>query len=69
MSNNCPHCWEELTKTSLNRLFKNMLYDFKLICPSHECKKEIKYENMILHIQKECPYIEIPCPHKCGTKA
>ena len=68
-SKDCPHCRKIFTKTNLNRYVKNMLYEVKLTCPSDECKKEIKYGDMITHIQKECPHIEVSCPHNCVMKA
>ena len=44
-----------------------MLTDINLTCPAEECKKKMRYEEMMEHIKKECEFVELTCPG-CDTK-
>jgi len=50
----CPLCnVEPFEEGRLNRIVKNTLYQFKILCPL-ECKEKLLFENLEKHLKEHC---------------
>ena len=63
----CPLCQETKGFNPMNRMVKRFLDQTQLrgcpsgdSCPKHETP--IQYEQLIPHLQKECPQVLVACP-------
>lgn len=64
----CPFCRATPLEVSVNRHVRNRINESKVRCPGKQkgCQVIEKVETISKHIDA-CDFIEISCPHDCGT--